>query len=116
MCHVLVIEDDFLIADYIVQLVEDAGATSVAQAVSQQEAVEEARRHRPALILSDVKLVEGTGPLAVRDITAEHGPIPTIFVTGTPEACEPCEPPAVVLGKPIDEREVMRHFRALAPA
>lgn len=115
MCHVLIIEDDFLIADYIVQLVEDAGATSVAQAVTQQEAVEQARQQRPALIMSDVKLVEGTGPRAVQTILAELGSIPVIFVTGTPEDCEPCDAPAVILGKPINEREVVQHFRQLAP-
>jgi CheY-like chemotaxis protein len=115
MCHVLVIEDDFLIADYIVQLVENAGATSVAQAVTQQEAIDQARQHRPEVIMSDVKLIEGTGPLAVQAIHAELGPIPVIFVTGTPEACEPCDAPAVVLTKPINEREVVHHFRQLAP-
>ena len=115
MCHVLVIEDDFLIADYIVQLVEGAGATSVAQAVTEQDAVDEARRQRPSLIMSDVRLIEGTGPKAVQTILAELGPIPVIFVTGTPEVCGPCDGPAVVLGKPIDERQILHHFRALAP-
>lgn len=113
MCHVLVIEDDFLIADYIVQLVEEAGATSISQAFTQQEAVDHAREQRPALIMSDVQLGEGTGPLAVQTILAEFGPIPVIFVTGTPEACHPCEASAVILGKPINEREVIRHFRQL---
>ena len=115
MCHVLVIEDDFFIADYIVQLVEAAGATSVSQAVTQQDAIDEARQQRPELIMSDVQLIEGTGPLAVQTILAELGSIPVIFVTGTPEACEPCDAPAVILSKPIDEREVVRQFKSLAP-
>jgi CheY-like chemotaxis protein len=115
MCHVLVIEDDFLIADYIVQLVEDAGATSISQAATQREAVEQARQRRPELIMSDVQLIEGTGPLAVETILAEFGTIPVIFVTGTPEACEPCDAPAVILSKPIDEREIVRHFKQMAP-
>jgi CheY-like chemotaxis protein len=115
MCHVLVIEDDFLIADYIVQLVEDAGATSISQAATQHDAVEQARQRRPELIMSDVKLLEGTGPLAVEAILAELGTIPVIFVTGTPEACEPCDAPAVILSKPINEQEVVRHFKQMAP-
>lgn len=115
MCHVLIIEDDFFIADYIVQLVEASGATSISQAVSQQEAIDKAREQRPELIMSDVQLTEGTGPLAVQAIIAEMGPIPVIFVTGTPEECEPCDAPAVVLGKPINEREIAHHFRLLAP-
>jgi len=115
MCHVLVIEDDFLIADYIVQLVEAAGATSISQTVTQQEAIDQARKRRPELIMSDVQLIEGTGPLAVQAIIIEMGPIPVIFVTGTPEACEPCDAPAVILNKPINEREISHHFRQLAP-
>jgi CheY-like chemotaxis protein len=115
MCHVLVIEDDFFIADYIIQLVEAAGATSISQAVTEHEAVQLARQHRPGLILSDVQLSEGTGPLAVQTILAELGPLPVIFVTGTPEACHPCDATAVILGKPINEREVTRHFKMLAP-
>lgn len=115
MCHVLVIEDDFLTADYIAQLVQAAGATSVSQAATQRDAIEQARGERPAVITSDVKLMEGTGPLAVQTIIAELGPIPVIFVTGSPEDCTPCEPPAVVLSKPINEREIMHYFRQLAP-
>ena len=115
MCHVLVIEDDWLIADHIVRLAEDAGATSVAQADTQASAVDAARQRRPAMILSDVKLLAGTGPLAVQTILAELGEIPVIFITGTPEACEPCAPPGVVLGKPIIDRDVRDAFRRLAP-
>ena len=115
MCYVLVIEDDFFISDYIVQLVEASGATSISQAASQQDAIDQAREHRPEPIMSDVQLIEGTGPLAVQAIIAEMGPIPVIFVTGTPEACQPCDAPAVVVGKPINEREITRHFRQLAP-
>ena len=116
MCHVLVIENDFLIADHIVQLVKAAGATSVSEAVTQQEAIDQALQRRPELIISDVKLIEGTGPLAVQTILLELGRIPVIFVTGTPEDCEPCDAPAVILGKPINEHEVTHHFRRLAPA
>lgn len=115
MCHVLVIEDDFLIADYIIQLIEAAGATSIAQASTEREAVEEALRQRPELIMSDVQLIEGTGPDAVQAILAELGAIPVIFVTGTPDACRPCHEPAVILEKPINEREIVHHFRRLAP-
>lgn len=115
MCHVLVIEDDFLIADHIMQLIETAGATSFAQAGSQAEAIAEARLRRPAFIMSDVTLTTGTGPDAVQAIIAEHGETPVIFVTGTPAACHPCQAPMVILEKPINERILMDTFRRLAP-
>lgn len=111
----LVIEDDWLIADHIVQLAEEAGATSVAKADTQAGAVEAARNRRPEVILSDVKLFTGTGPLAVQTILAELGPIPVIFITGTPEDCTPCAPPGIVLGKPIIDRDVRDAVRRFAP-
>ena len=116
MCHVLVIEDDFLIADHIIQLVERAGGTSFDQAASQDEAIEAARLHFPSIIMSDVNLSTGTGPAAVDAIIAEHGPTPVIFVTGTPGACHPRHPSMIVLDKPIDERALIAAFRSLAPA
>lgn len=115
MCHVLVIEDDFLIADHIIRLAQAGGATSVAQADSQESAITAARDRKPEVILSDVKLACGTGPLAVQAIIAEHGAIPVIFITGSPESCEPCEPPGVIMTKPIQDRSVVEAFRRLAP-
>jgi len=115
MCHVLVIEDDWLIADHIISLIEQAGATSYDQADSETDAVVAANAHVPDMIVSDVRLREGTGPLAVRRIIATYGEIPVMFITGTPEACEPCEQPAVILNKPILESAVIDAFRKLAP-
>lgn len=97
------------------RLAEEAGATSIAQADTQAGAVDAARQRRPELILSDVKLLVGTGPLAVQTILSELGEIPVIFITGTPEACEPCAPPGVVLGKPIVDNDVREAFRRFAP-
>lgn len=115
MCHVLVIEDEWLIAEYLCHLVEEEGATSINVAVSEPEAVALAAARAPAIILSDVKLLEGTGPAAVQTIMSRSGAVPVIFITGTPDACDPCEPPGVVLTKPINEREVVATFREMAP-
>ena len=115
MCHVLVIEDDFLIAHHIIQLAREGGATSITQADTQEGAITAARDRRPDVIMSDVKLVRGTGPLAVEAIIAEHGATPVIFITGSPESCQPCEPPGVIITKPIEDRAVVEAFRLLAP-
>ena len=77
------------------------GATSFAFADTQADAIDAARERRPDFITSDVTLLEGTGPEAVEIIIRELGPVPVIFVTGTPEACRSCEPPARVLSKPL---------------
>ena len=115
MCHVLIIEDEWLIAEYLTCLAERAGATSIAIACTEDEAVEAARERMPGIIFSDVKLLVGTGPRAVQAIFSALGEIPVIFITGTPEACQPCEPPGVILPKPVDPARVMEAFRRLAP-
>lgn len=115
MCHVLIIEDEWLIAEYLTYLAERAGATSIATACTEEEAVQAAKERTPGIIFSDVKLLVGTGPHAVQTIVSALGDIPVIFITGTPEACEPCEPPGVILGKPVDPARVMEAFRRLAP-
>lgn len=116
MCHVLIIEDEPLIAMLIQGLLEDEGATSFSFADSQDEAVAAALQRPPSLITSDVTLLSGTGPLAVNAIHAQLGQIPVIFITGTPEDCVPCAPPGMVLRKPIDEGALAAAFKEMVPA
>ena len=116
MCHVLVIEDEALIADYVADLAQAAGATSVDIVGSEAEAIAAARATLPAVILSDVDLKRGgSGPSACVAIRNEFGSIPVIFITGTPELCDPCEYAAAILGKPIVQELVMSAFRQIAP-
>jgi CheY-like chemotaxis protein len=115
MCHVLIIEDEWLIADLLMSLAEEAGATSTAIAITEDEAVAAARDQLPSIILSDVNLQAGTGPDAVRTIIAEAGHIPVIFITATPEQCRPDDPPGLVLRKPVLRHNVLNAFRQLAP-
>jgi CheY-like chemotaxis protein len=115
MCHVLIIEDEALIALDLQEMLELAGATTFSFAETEREAVDAARAHRPDVIMSDVMLREGTGPHAVELIQDEMGPLPVIFITATPEACTTCGPPAIVLGKPMVDARVREAFRAVAP-
>ena len=92
------------------------GATSFAFAVCQEDAVAEAISHPPAIIMSDVKLLEGTGPMAVAIITDRLGPIPVIFITGTPEACSPCNSVSPILLKPFDRPTIAQTFRQMVAA
>lgn len=116
MCHVLIIEDEPLIAMLLRDVLEDAGATSFAFAATQDEAVTAARERLPAMISSDVKLLHGTGPCAVALIHAQFGAIPVMFVTGTPESCDPCPASATIIAKPFEQALVTRAFRDLAPS
>lgn len=116
MCHVLIIEDEPLVAMDLEALLSLEGATSFAFAACQDDAVAEAILHRPAIIMSDVKLLEGTGPMAVAIIVDLLGPIPVIFITGTPEACNPCNPASPILAKPFDRPAIAQTFREMIAA
>lgn len=113
MCHVLIIEDEPFIAMAIQDMLEEEGATSFAFAVTQTEAVEAAMMRRPELITSDVRLIEGTGPCAVARIHERLGEVPVIFITATPRQCEPCDPPGVVLGKPVEQQALRKAFHQM---
>jgi two-component system, response regulator PdtaR len=115
VCHVLIIEDDYLVALHLQTLLEDNGATSVDIADTERKAIKAAAANPPSVITADVSLVSGSGPAAVQAIHEEHGVIPVIFVTGRPETCLPCGPQARVLGKPVDEVALARAFRELCP-
>ena len=116
MCHVLIIEDEALIALDIQDMLSSAGATTFSFAETEREAVDAARVRRPDVIMSDVMLREGAGPHAVEAIQGEMGPLPVIFITATPQACVSCGSLAVVLGKPMINARVREAFRAMAPS
>ena len=113
MCHVLIIEDEPLVAMQVRYLLEDEGATSFAFAETEDDAIAAAISQHPVLITSDVKLARGNGPLAIQEIHRQLGDIPVIFITATPEACKPCNPPGKVLCKPLDEAELAAAFHEM---
>ena len=114
MCHVLIIEDDMIASLDIRDTIRGAGATSFSFATTEREAVDAARESKPAVIISDIMLASGFGHLAVRAIQAEHGFVPVIFITATPDQCEGCEA-YTVLDKPFSETELATSFRSVAP-
>lgn len=114
-CHVLIIEDELMLAMSLEVTLVDLGATSFDIVDCEADAITAARRHRPDLITSDVMLREGNGPHAIAAIHAELGDIPVIFVTGSPEDCKPCEPPGVIIAKPFTTDRLELAFRALMP-
>ncbi len=114
MCHVLIIEDEPLIALDLEDLLESYGALTFSFADSERGALDASRDIRPDFILSDVSLAQGTGPRAVQAIRGEFGAIPVIFVTATPEACSPCAPLGQVFRKPMDRPAIGAAFRRLA--
>jgi CheY-like chemotaxis protein len=112
VCHVLIIEDEILIALDIEDILSRLGATSFDLVDTEQAAIDAAEAHRPDFIAADVILRIGFGYAAVEAIVQRLGPIPTIFITATPETC-PVGDLAHVLGKPLNELALAKAFRAL---
>lgn len=116
MCHALVIEDDYLAADYIAALAEMAGATSTAIAQTEDEAVASALKTRPDIILCDVRLAKGCGQAAAFKIRADLGQVPIVYVTGDPDACRSTPYAKAVLQKPFERDAFIAAFHQHAPA
>jgi CheY-like chemotaxis protein len=110
MCHVLIIEDEPLVAMAIQDILALQGATSFKIVDTEEAAVSAAAANEPSVITSDVKLLEGTGPHAVAKIHKRLGTIPVIFITGSPEECEPCNPPGSIVPKPFTEQAIVAAF------
>lgn len=102
--HVLIIEDEFLIALTLEEMLRDLGYTSFDWAVSERQAVEIVRRRRPDLITADIRLGNGNGLSAVTAIHAE-AEVPAIFVTANDNDIADIDG-AIVLSKPIRFEEL----------
>lgn len=104
--HVLIIEDEMIIALEVETLLRDMGYGSFDIAASPADAMEQATRHRPDLITADVRIHKGTGIEAVRAITERLGEIPYFYVTGNVEMLQGEH--AGVVEKPINPRAFAR--------
>lgn len=113
MCHVLIIEDEALIALDIETILKPLGATSFSFAASQGEAVSAALASKPDIITSDVTLFEGTGPAAVDHIRSVWGQVPVVFISATPSNCRADDPLTRVLAKPLDRLAIAGVFQEL---
>jgi CheY-like chemotaxis protein len=113
--HVLIIEDDTLLAMSLQALIEDLGAVSTLVVSSAQAAVMQATRYRPNLIISDLHLGDGLGNLAVQSIRSTVGAVPVVYVTGDPEEARRLDPTALVLSKPLKKAELIAAIERLKP-
>lgn len=101
----LVVDDEQLIALSLTIVLEGFGIRVCGTAATAEQAVELAEKHRPAIVLMDVRL-KGTadGVDAAKEIYAKLGS-PVIFITGSrePETMKRIhqDHPAAILIKPI---------------
>lgn len=105
---VLIIEDEPIIADDLAWIARELGHRIAGVARSHDEAVALAKQTPPGLILSDVKLADGSlGFEAVKEIT-ECQAAAVVFVTASPEMLprESSGELALVVQKPYRPRVV----------
>jgi CheY-like chemotaxis protein len=115
VCHVLIIEDDVLIALHIQSLLEEIGATSFQLAATETQAVLAALSKPPGLMTSDINLREGSGLDAVEMIHEHIGLVPVIFITAAPEKVRLTGPHVRVLCKPAPEVSIRQAFADMRP-
>lgn len=107
---VLIVDDEFLIAQGLRLQVEDMGLEVCATAASADEAVQLSQLHRPAVVLMDMRLQgEKDGVDAAMAIHALVGS-KMIFVTGSREpstmARIQLDHPLAILFKPVSDRRL----------
>lgn len=77
---ILVVEDEALVAAYVIDLLADLGCESVISAHNVPSALEELRSRKPDLALLDLQL-DGVITYRVAEVLAQHN-VPVIFATG----------------------------------
>jgi CheY-like chemotaxis protein len=113
---VLVVDDEFMIAELWTIHVENMGIEVCGVAATADEAVALALQHRPAVILMDVRLKgDKDGVDAALEIHKTVGS-KIIFVTGSSEpstrARIELDHPVATLFKPVSDRELQNAVRA----
>ena len=110
---VFIVEDDFLIREYLCEMASDIGLDVVGTADRADEAASDILRHRPAFVFMDLRL-RGTedGVDAAHLVQAGLPETKIIYITGSSEPASleriATDHPHRVLIKPISERELRR--------
>jgi DNA-binding response OmpR family regulator len=109
--HAYIIEDDYLIARAIQDILAELGFTRFSFARSEDVAVLGAGEQSFDLITADARLLPGDGVNAVAKIRAEQD-IPVVFVTGYKPDIVERVPGEMIVEKPIKEEEFKAAVRA----
>ncbi|MEP6828546.1 MAG: response regulator [Aestuariivirga sp.] len=102
---ILVVEDDALQAVVLGELLEDIGHRVCALTATVAGALAFVERHRPALLVVDQWLKDGTG-LSLTEKVCKNGHVPHLFATGDIARIKLARPYAVVIQKPYQVVEL----------
>jgi CheY-like chemotaxis protein len=101
--HALIIEDQFLVAALIEDVLRSLGYTSFDAVDREDDAIRAAEARCPDLITADHRITSGSGVNAVRVICANRA-IPVVFISAYRSEVQKLVPGAVLIGKPFGER------------
>ena len=107
--RVMIIEDETIIAMDLKGIVQAMGHEVTGVARTHSAAIELANDNRPALILADIQLADGSSGIdAVNELMESLGDIPVIFITAFPERLLTGDrpEPAFLISKPYSEEQV----------
>jgi CheY-like chemotaxis protein len=95
---VLIVEDDAMVSMLLAEMLGDMGYAVCAIAATEDEAVTDAARYHPGLMIVDQQLREGSG-ISAMDRILQTGPVPCVFISGAP--MQPGRVGATLLVKPF---------------
>lgn len=104
--RVLVVEDEAVIAELLVDVLAGMGHIVCAIVDTEADAVAEAARLRPDLILVDVRLAEGNGVSAIDRILRERY-VPHVLMSGDFATVAKLRPRAVAIEKPFSGADLV---------
>jgi DNA-binding response OmpR family regulator len=110
--HALIIEPQVFTSFMIEDALRDAGFTSVAMAMTEEEAIAAAEADPPDLITAAVQLQEGSGIAAVEAIRAKHD-APVLFVTQQVADVPADGPDVTILKKPFRPTDLFQALRGV---
>jgi PAS domain S-box-containing protein len=110
--RILVVEDQGIVATDIGRCLEDAGFGIAAIATSMEEAIGEASRSRPDLVLMDIRIQGEADGIAAADHLHRHFSLPIVYLTAhddsdTMERAKRTEPMAFLV-KPFKPADLIR--------
>jgi response regulator NasT len=116
---IVVADDEQDVRDYFCRMLPHLGHAVAGVASNGRELIELCRDRRPDVIISDVRMPEMDGDVALRQICAEQ-PTPFILVTAYSKSLEPVDglfPGCrwLFLTKPIKRRDLQRAIESVSP-
>ena len=115
--HVLIIEDEPLVASHLECFLSELGADSCDLVETERAAVAAALDRAPDLITADCRLREGSGVDAVASIRRSLGSIPVVFITARSMAAEAAKLTSMgargVITKPFDPLTLASELSAI---